>query len=105
MTKLQTEYGPIAIDYDPTKYKAKAAAAKALHKALRKVCGDMGGNPDTELFIQTPEESARAGCGHNWRVGWESGPYQWAVGTSFEVENNPHWYTEPYYSFDLCFTN
>jgi len=103
MFHLHTEYGPIAINYDPSRYKKPAAAAKALHKALRKVCRDMGMNPDIELFIQTPEESARAGCGRNWRVVWESGPYEWGTRTS--PNNYPHWYTEPYYSFDLCFTH
>jgi len=104
MTDLHTEYGPISLNYDPTKYKSKASAAKAFHKALREVCRDMGMNPDIEIFIQTPEQSANAGYGRNWRVCWESGPYQWAVGTSFTAHNLPHWYTEPYYSFDLCFT-
>lgn len=105
MIYLHTGYGPIQIDYDPAKYKSKAAAAKAFHKALRGVCRNMGMNPDIEIFIQTPEQSANAGCGRNWRVCWESGPFEWAAGTSFEVSNMPHWYTEPHYSFDLCFTN
>lgn len=105
MTSIHTEYGPIAIEYDPSRYKRPAAAAKALHKALGNVCRDMGMNPNIEIVIQTPEQSYNAGCGRNWRVCWESGPYEWAVGTSFNVANSPHWYTEPHYSFDLCFTN
>lgn len=105
MTNLRTEYGPIAIDYDPSRYKKPAAAAKALHKALRKVCRDMGMDPDHEVFLCTPDHSEYMGTGRNWRVVWESGPFEWAIGTSFEVSNMPHWYTEPYYSFDLCFTH
>lgn len=104
MTRINTEYGPVAIDYNPREYKRPANAAKAFYKALCGVCRDMGLNPDIEVVMQTPEESANAGYGCNWRVCWESGPYEWAVGTSFDVANDPHWFTEPYYSFDLCFT-
>jgi len=103
MINLHTEFGLISLDFDPSQYKKPANAAKALYKALCEVCRRMDLNPDIEL--QTPEQSLRAGYGRNWRVSWESGPYQWAIGTSYEVCNGPHWYTEPYYSFDLCFTN
>jgi hypothetical protein len=104
--KIQTEVGPIEIDFDPTKYKTKAGAAKAFHKALCKFCKEVyGQNPEIEIFIDTPEESQERGYGRNWRVCWEAGPYEWAFGTSFQVANTcAGWYTEPYYSFDVCFT-
>lgn len=104
MIKIPTDFGPIELDYDPTKYKSTAAAAKAFHKALRKLCAEWDMDPDHEVFLCTPDHSEYMGTGRNWRVVWESGPFEWAIGASFEVENNPHWYTEPYYSFDLCFT-
>ena len=104
--KLQTEVGPIEIGFDPTKYKTKAGAAKAFYKALCKFAKEVyGQNPDIEIFIDNPEESEARGYGKNWRVCWEAGPYEWAIGSSFQVENySAGWYTEPYYSFDVCFT-
>ena len=104
--KIQTEVGSMEINFDPKKYKTKAGAAKAFHKALCKFAKEVyGQNPDIEIFIDTPEESQARGYGRNWRVCWEAGPYEWAFGTSFQVVNTcAGWYTEPYYSFDVCFT-
>ena len=34
--KIQTEVGSMEINFDPKKYKTKAGAAKAFHKALCK---------------------------------------------------------------------
>lgn len=104
--KLQTEYGPIEIDFDPAKYKSAAGAAKALHKALCKFAAEVyGQNPDIELFIDSPEQSVARGYGKSWRVCWESGPFEWGVLASFECRAKDFsWYTEPYYSFDLCFS-
>jgi hypothetical protein len=104
MTSIATEYGPVKFHYEPKKYKAPHAAAKALHKALCELCADWGGNADLEVLLFTPEQSERNGTGRNWYVCWESGPYEWAYETSWDVANDPHWYTEPYHSFDLCFT-
>jgi len=100
---ISTEYGPIEIDYDPSSYKTPHAAAKGMYKALRKLCAELGMDPNHEVFLCTPDHSEYMGTGRNWRVVWESGPFEWAVGASFECENNPYWFTEPYYSFDLCF--
>ena len=105
--KIETEVGPIEIGFDPKKYKTKAGAAKAFHKALCKFCKEVyGQNPDIEIFIDSPEESQARGYGKNWRVCWEGGPYEWSIGASMQVQNyfKGGWYTEPYYSFDLCFT-
>jgi len=102
---LQTEYGPIKIDFDPFKYKSAAGAAKALHKALCKFATEVyGQNPDIELFIDSPEQSVARGYGKSWRVCWESGPFEWAIPASSECRAKDYsWHTEPYYSFDLCF--
>lgn len=102
---LQTEYGPIEIDFDPSKYKSAAGAAKALHKALCKFAAEVyRQDPDIELFIHSPEQSVAHGYGKSWRVCWESGPFEWAIPASFECRADDFsWHTEPYYSFDLCF--
>lgn len=102
---LHTEYGNLKIDFDPAKYKSAAGAAKALHKALCKVSKEVfGQNPDIELFIHNPAQSAAHGFGNNWRVCWESGPFEWAISASCECRADDFsWHTEPYYSFDLCF--
>jgi len=95
----------INVDFDPAKYKSKSEAAQALHKELCKMAKKLGQDPKTEVFITSPQKSAEMGYGNCWRVSWEAGPYQWAIGTSFQVLNREAgWYTEPYYSFDLCFT-
>lgn len=101
---INTGEGTMWLNYEPTKYRTKAGAAKALYKALRKVCKSWGLDPDIELFIDTPEESEARGYGKNWRVCWESGPYEWAINASWQI-TGPWGYTEPYFSFDLCFTD
>ena len=105
--KIGTEVGPIEIDFDPKKYKTKAGAAKALYKALCKLSKDFGQNPDYEVQLYSPEQSKERGYTSGWQVVWESGPFEWAITASFYVQNysNGGWYTEPYYSFDLCFTD
>lgn len=103
--KIQTEVGSIEINFDPAKYKTAAGAAKGLHKALSKLSKEVyGQNPSIEIFIYSPKQTVKHGYGSCWRVCWESGPYEWAIPASFEVKNyEDGWYTEPYYSFDLCF--
>lgn len=91
------------IAFDPAKYKTKSGAAKAFHKALCKMCRDWGLNPDIEIFIDTPEQSEARGYGRNWRVCWESGPFEWGIHASIQMRG-PWGYCEPYHSFDLCFT-
>lgn len=92
---------PIPVDYNPKAHKTAEAAAKALAEALRKVAVKIGQN-ETEVALFTPERSEQAGTGKCWRVIWEGGPFEWAIGASFQV-TGPWGYTEPYYSFDLCF--
>lgn len=92
------------LDFDPKAYKTKAGAAKAFHAAICKAAKSEGQNPDIEVRLMTPEESQAAGTGHNWRVIWEAGPFEWAIPVSMEM-SGPWGYTEPYYSFDLCFTD
>jgi hypothetical protein len=91
------------LDYDPASYSTKGGAAKGFYRALRKVAEATGSDPDS-IFIDNPEESENRGYGRNWRVVWEEGPFEWAIQASFQV-TGPWGFTEPYYSFDLCFTD
>ncbi len=94
---------PLVLAYNPAKYKTQAAAAKGLYEALKRVAKKMG-QAESEVRLYTPEESERFGTGKCWRVCWEAGPYEWAVRASYQISGE--WgYTEPYYSFDLCFTH
>jgi len=97
----------IELDFDASKYKTKAGAAKAFYKALCKLAKEVyDHDPAYEVHLTSPKETAELGYGNCWRVGWEAGPYQWAYSASFQVCNHEAgWFTEPYYSFDLCFTN
>lgn len=92
---------PIKLDYDPYSYKTVEAAAKGLGAALTKLATKMGQNA-SEVAVFDPQRSQEAGTGKGWRVIWEAGPYDWAIGASFKI-TGPWGYTEPYYGFDLCF--
>lgn len=96
------------IDFDPSKYDTKEAAAKGLYEALIKYAVEVEGyTPELaagEISCWPPERTEQySGC-RQWCVVWESGPYQWAIPMSMQVRG-PNWYTEPYYSFDLHFTD
>lgn len=92
------------LDYDPSKFATKEEAARGLYEVLAKLCREQGLNPDIEMSITDPEETKKRGYGRCWRVSWESGPHEWAIGLSLQLRG-PWGYTEPYYSFDLCFTD
>lgn len=77
--------------------------AGTVYRTLRKVAADMGMNPDMEVHKWTPAEQKRAGYGEQYRVSWEAGPYEWAIGASFAVMDATGKLCEPHYSFDLCF--
>ena len=75
------------------KKSAKGQAEAAL-RVIKQTAADWGFNPDIECFARKEQGQ--------WRVSWESGPYQWAIPASdalFQVGI----LAEPYYSFDLCF--
>jgi hypothetical protein len=76
-------------------------AAKAVYEALKPVVLLAGQNPAIELMLRGPADHHYAGkC---WLVGWEAGPYEWAIRASFVCCNASGQLCEPYYSFDLCF--
>lgn len=100
------EWSVIEIDFDPSQYTTKAGAAKALHKALSALAKASGQNPKIEVILQTPEQAKLSIGSEFWRVIWEAGPYEWAIGASMQCHNMSRdggWFTEPHYSFDLCF--
>tara|TARA_R110000803_G_C11961651_1_gene318792 strand:- start:410 stop:742 length:333 start_codon:yes stop_codon:yes gene_type:complete len=94
--------------FTPDDYKTKHGAAKALHAVICKVAKIFGHNPDIEVSLMNPEKSEACGYGKQWRVMWEAGPYEWAIGvslSSYGSSSKNGWFTEPYYSFDLGFCN
>lgn len=98
-----TDREALKIDFEPHKYRSCEEAAKAFHEALKPIVRAHGQDPDTETFISDPATSQQRGYGSYWTVSWEAGPYEWGiVASSWVIGEN--WYTEPYYSFDLCFT-
>lgn len=93
----------VPISFDPSEHRTPAAAAVAFRAALAELALAWG-QSSKEVMLLTPEASERFGTGRNWRVVWEAGPHEWAIPASFWVLNRKsQWYTEPYYSFDLCF--
>ena len=100
MTKVMT------IDYDPSRYTTAEAAARAFHSALVTAMANSGvycdDDPDIETYLFAPERAVDYSGDKHWCVVWESGPYEWAIGASWQVRG-PWGHTEPYYSFDLHF--
>lgn len=83
--------------------KRKAAdQAKAVAAELRKYVDEIGGKGEREVFEFSPAQSKAQGYGDCWRVGFEGGPYEWAIVAS-EALGQLGIFAEPYYSFDLCF--
>lgn len=90
----------IDFNFDPSKYKTAGGAAKAFHRAVREVAKSYDQNPDIEVQIWKPGQDGNRA----WRVAWEAGPFEWAIAASEHMRGE--WgYTEPHYSFDLCFAN
>lgn len=93
----------LPIEYDPTDHLTAEDAAKALYEALKPVVAAYGQNPERELFIFDPDTAAGREYGRTWVVTWEAGPFEWGTVASAWMDNAPKWYTEPHFSFDLCF--
>lgn len=85
------------IDFDPNAYKDRTAAAVAFYAALQKFAKDNGYNPDN-VILNPSYHTGISQC-----VCWEEGPYQWGQYMTGSLHAHG-WYTEPYYSFDVCFT-
>jgi hypothetical protein len=102
MLDIQMWHGErLKLRWEPSKSKTAAGAAKSLYRALRAACEAEGYDPDSEVWIKSPEESERHGyVGKCWHVCWESGPMDW----SCAVFTNEAWgHCETYWGFDLAF--
>jgi len=89
------------LDWEPSKYKTAAAAAKALYKALCKKSAEYGQDPKWEVWIKSPAESEAHGyVGKTWHVCWESGPYDWGCEL---FACGPWGHVETYWGFDAAF--
>lgn len=91
----------IEINFDPSKYKTPASAAKAFYRAIAKLNKKYGLN-ENEVILMNPKRAEEYSGIKAWAVVWEAGPYEWAIEASFEVYG-PWGHAEPYYSFDLHF--
>jgi hypothetical protein len=76
------------------KRKSPKGRATAAYKAMCGFAADIGCKPEIECFMR-PEHGG-------WRVSFEGGPYSWAHVAS-DALAQVGIFTEPYYSFDLCF--
>lgn len=99
---------PHELDFDPQKYSSKEAAANALAVALRKFAVQTLGYTEklaaSEIVCWPPERTINYTGHKQWSVVWEGGPYEWAIPVSMQMQG-PWGYCEPYYSFDLHFTD
>lgn len=80
------------------------AAAKRTYEVCCKAAEAWGLNPSMEVGIRAPGEPRHhsdIGC---WAVSFEAGPYEWAIAASLNLDTKGKVLAEPYYSFDLCFT-
>lgn len=63
-----------------------------------------GMNPGIEVGIKKPGEPRHHSDEGCWCVTFEAGPYEWAVTASLSIDTKGKVLAEPYYSFDLCFS-
>ena len=89
-------------DFKPEDYATKEEAAKALYESVKKLAVKMG-QDESEVSLFDPDRTVQYSGERAWCVVWEAGPYQWAIGASMSI-SGPWGFTEPYYSFDLHFT-
>lgn len=92
---MPTDVGQIM--FTPAHYPKKEDAATAFFAALKAFAVANGYNPDNVIMNPSYAE------GHYPCVCWEEGPYQWGQYMT-EYLHAHGWYTEPFYSFDVCFT-
>lgn len=78
-----------------------AHARRMITKVLRKFARNSGCDPERGIASRPASTKGYVGEGFEY-VGWESGPYQWAIQTATVVNEITGLLAEPYYSFDLC---
>lgn len=79
-------------------------AARRVYKVCVQAAKAWGMKPDIEVAIRKPGEPRHHSSTGCWSVVFEAGPYQWAVAASLNVDTKGKVLAEPYYSFDLCFS-
>ena len=80
------------------------AAAKATFDLCCKAAEAWGMNPSIECGIKKPGEPRHHSDESCWYVTFEAGPWGWGVTASLSVSTKSKVLAEPYYSFDLCFS-
>ena len=92
------------LDFNPDQHDTPEKAAKAFYEVLNKFA-IAAGYCETSVSLWNPQEASERGYVRNWMVSWKDGPFEWGIYASGVVASRIHgWFTEPYYSFDLCFT-
>ncbi len=81
-----------------------AEAAESVYRACVDAANAWGMTPAIEVAIRKPGERRHHDDINCWSVVFEAGPYQWAVAASLNVDTKGKVLAEPYYSFDLCFS-
>ena len=101
--------------------KTPRGAAHATYRALMKYAKKWDW-PTSDLVLWDPDRAELAGFSRSWSICWESGPYEWGTNLSMgesmtagefngygssppeiDLMGSPDWFTEPYWSFSLCF--
>ena len=80
------------------------AAALNTYEVCCKAAEAWGMKPDIEVAIRKPGEPRHFPDPSCWMVCFEAGPYEWAVSASLSTDTKGKVLAEPYYSFDLCFS-
>lgn len=79
-------------------------AAEKVYEICCKAAEAWGMKPETEVAIRKPGERRHHPDTACWSVCFEAGPYQWAIDASMDVSGKGDVLAEPYYNFDLCFS-
>lgn len=85
------------------------AVVRAAACIFKRAAQDHGPRWAYEVLVFPPEQTEWEGSG-DWRICWEAGPDSWGVfGTSvvpdrYRENDDQGWFTEPYFSFDICYT-
>jgi len=117
------EYEGPETPLDLSQYPTAEGAAKALHEWLQEYAESMDYSASA-VKLYPPSEAGKKRDGHaQWTVSWEGGPGEWAKNLTAgwpmshaefpELDSDPevvgfrnsNWTAEPYYSFDLQFTD
>jgi len=80
------------------------AAALNVYYVCCKAAEAWGMDPSIEVGIKKPGQPRHHPDIDCWCVAFEAGPYEWAVAASLSTDTKGKVLAEPYYSFDLCFS-